>query len=838
MPKLFSDRPPLNAVLQEKAQKIRYSCSPSKCLHSLLSFLPIITWLPKYDWSHSFFGDLSGGLTMAVFSVPQGIALASITGVPPVYGLYTAIFPSFLYIFFGTSKHNALGKPSFDVLFGRSLFQKKMHTQKKRNLPILGGFAVLSLMTHGAIEKVMLRTATSYNATAYVNHTLDELFDRDNDTIITNTTLMQILGNETSFVEEVTMEMWTEGVTPVKQIHVATTIIFLAGIIQVLMGVFRLQYLTSLFSEQVMSGFVVGGGVHVFFAQIGNMLGIELPRRNGPGYLYYPLEKPFLLIFQRIWDLIENLDNVHIPTVSISMSSFLFLVISKEYLAPWFSSAFNYPVPFELLLVRNTRMTSIFMLVIKVVVGITATDYAELSRRHDVKVVGNIPTEFPPPSLPRFDLIRHIGLNAVAIAITAVAIHITVAKVVEKRYKYKINHGQELYALGFVGVLSSFFPVFPVTSGFARSVVGAAVGGSTQLTCLFSSLALLSVILYIGTALKYLPQCILSAMIIFAQKGMFEKFGELKSLWPVFKIDFAIWLMSFFLTVCYDMGEGLLMAIGFAVLTTIIRTQRPKWHFLSRDDETESFKETKKRDLERIQGNVCIFRMDAPLIFTSSDRFTMSVWQCVKKWERCKSESFVTIEQMNSDKSADIFDSKLKAARRRWKRDQKSESRCKLVIDCDGFPYVDYLGLSTLKSVYVDLQAAGVQCYFVVQKSELKRLFRATDFYDVVDEARVFNKVADAVKAAEQNISSLKSAKEVLTALASIATTDTILIDEEDIENEESSEIVGDEGREEEEEARRRAVSEHSEEIMSETSVSIGEARSTASSRNSINSDQ
>lgn len=98
------------------------------------------------------------------------------------------------------------------------------------------------------------------------------------------------------------MEMWTEGVTPVKQIHVATTIIFLAGVIQVkstineygwkinfqvFMGVFRLQYLTSLFSEQVMSGFVVGGGIHVFFAQIGNMLGIELPRRSGPGYLYY-----------------------------------------------------------------------------------------------------------------------------------------------------------------------------------------------------------------------------------------------------------------------------------------------------------------------------------------------------------------------------------------------------------------------------------------------------------------------------------------------------------------------------------------------------------------------
>lgn len=38
-----------------------------------------------------------------------GIAHAGICGVAPVYGLYTAIFPSFSYLFFGNSKHNALG---------------------------------------------------------------------------------------------------------------------------------------------------------------------------------------------------------------------------------------------------------------------------------------------------------------------------------------------------------------------------------------------------------------------------------------------------------------------------------------------------------------------------------------------------------------------------------------------------------------------------------------------------------------------------------------------------------------------------------------------------------
>ncbi|KAK6037586.1 hypothetical protein COOONC_24909 [Cooperia oncophora] len=177
-----------------------------------------------------------------------------------------------------------------------------------------------------------------------------------------------------------------------------------------------------------------------------------------------------------------------------------------------------------------------------------------------------------------------------------------------------------------------------------------------QLTCLFSSLALVLVILYIGPALEYLPKCILSAMIIVSQRAMFAKFAELRELWPVFKVDFTIWVMSMVLTVCFDMGEGLLLATGFAVLTTIIRMQRPKWHFLSRDSESDIFKETKKKHLEFVGGNVCVFRMDAPLIFTSIDRFTTAVWQSVKTFERSKADSFVTIDQMNSANTDDIFE--------------------------------------------------------------------------------------------------------------------------------------------------------------------------------------
>lgn len=49
---------------------------------------------------------------------------------------------------------------------------------------------------------------------------------------------------------------------------------------------------------------------------------------------------------------------------------------------------------------------------------------------------------FPAPSLPRFDLISLIFFDAVSITIIAVAIHLTVVKIVENRYHYKINSCQ------------------------------------------------------------------------------------------------------------------------------------------------------------------------------------------------------------------------------------------------------------------------------------------------------------------------------------------------------------------------------------------------------------
>lgn len=75
---------------------------------NIKSFIPILDWFPNYNkqWLK---GDISAGLTVGVMLIPQGMAYASIAGLPAVYGLYASIVPLIIYAIFGTSRQLAVG---------------------------------------------------------------------------------------------------------------------------------------------------------------------------------------------------------------------------------------------------------------------------------------------------------------------------------------------------------------------------------------------------------------------------------------------------------------------------------------------------------------------------------------------------------------------------------------------------------------------------------------------------------------------------------------------------------------------------------------------------------
>ncbi|KAK0169459.1 hypothetical protein PV327_011556 [Microctonus hyperodae] len=120
-PELFIRRP----VYEQKDLDCIYDYSkPDKSLNQKLKStykefnlnvflkktIPIIDWLPNYDWKKNILSDVVAGFTVAVMHIPQGMAYAMLGNVPPIVGIYMAFFPVFIYMIFGTSRHNSMGK--------------------------------------------------------------------------------------------------------------------------------------------------------------------------------------------------------------------------------------------------------------------------------------------------------------------------------------------------------------------------------------------------------------------------------------------------------------------------------------------------------------------------------------------------------------------------------------------------------------------------------------------------------------------------------------------------------------------------------------------------------
>uniref|UniRef100_A0A8C1VL81 Solute carrier family 26 member 5 n=1 Tax=Cyprinus carpio TaxID=7962 RepID=A0A8C1VL81_CYPCA len=376
-----------------------------------------------------------------------------------------------------------------------------------------------------------------------------------------------------------------------RRVEVVVALTTLVGIIQFVLGLLRFGFLAIYLTEPLVRGFTTAAAVHVSVSQIKYLLGVHTARFNGPLSVVYSLDAVF-----------RNIASTNVVTLIIGLVCTVFLYFIKD-LNERFKKKLPIPIPGEIIVIVSTGISY----------GMV------MSENYGVEVVGNIPTGLLPPKIPDFSVFPNLFPDAFAISVVGFSIAISLAKTFALKHGYSVDGNQELIALGLCNFVSSFFHTFAVTASMSRSLVQESTGGHTEIAGLLASLLVLLVVVAIGFVFQPLPTTVLAAIIMVNLLGMFRQMKDIPALWRTSKIELAIWLVSFFASVLLGLDYGLVVAMGFAILTVIYRTQCPKNALLGQIPDTGLY-----FDAEECSG-IKIFQSNTSIYFANSDLYVSAL---------------------------------------------------------------------------------------------------------------------------------------------------------------------------------------------------------------------
>ncbi len=362
--------------------------------------------------------------------------------------------------------------------------------------------------------------------------------------------------------------------------YIAFTLLlaFFMGLFQLLLGIFRMGFITNLLSKPVISGFTSAAAIIIGLNQLQYLIGAEITKSNR--------------VFEMVFEVFQKLDEIHLPTLLIGAGGIAIIYILKRI------------------------HTAIPGALIAVSVGIMLVIGLDLSQ-NGVAIVEAIPVGLPSFQLPNFSLGRLSELAPLAMTISVVAFmeSYSVAKAIEaKRRNYKVSPNQELIGLGAANLIGSLFQSYPVTGGFSRSAVNEQSGANTPLSSIISAILVALTLLFLTPLFYYLPKAILASVIMVAVANLIN-ISYVKSLWSENKLEFSLLVITFLVTLNFSMVPGIITGVLLSILILLYKSAYPHIAVLGRLEGQSEFRNIRRfKDLE-VWEDKLIVRVDASLTF-------------------------------------------------------------------------------------------------------------------------------------------------------------------------------------------------------------------------------
>ena len=193
---------------------------------------------------------------------------------------------------------------------------------------------------------------------------------------------------------------------------------------------------------------------------------------------------------------------------------------------------------------------------------------------------------------------------------------VSVAQTLATKKRQRIDPNQELIGLGASNIGAAFSGGYPVTGGFARSVVNFDAGAETPAAGAFTAIGLALASLLLTPFIYHLPKATLAATIIVAVLSLVD-FSILKRTWAYSKADFIAVASTIFITLTFGVESGISTGVLLSILIHLYKTSRPHIAIVGQVPGTEHFRNIDRHTVIT-QNNILTLRIDESLYFANA----------------------------------------------------------------------------------------------------------------------------------------------------------------------------------------------------------------------------
>jgi MFS superfamily sulfate permease-like transporter len=235
------------------------------------------------------------------------------------------------------------------------------------------------------------------------------------------------------------------------------------------------------------------------------------------------------------------------------------------------------------------------------------------------EVVGIVPKGLPAFSLPKIDLpgLIHLFPYAAIISLLGFMEAVSIAKAMAAKTGQRLDPNQELIGQGLANLIGALGRSYPTSGSFSRSAVNLQAGAATGFSSVFTSLAVVIMLLFLTPLLYHLPQSVLAAVIMMAVIGLLNVSGFIHS-WKAQKTDGIISIISFACTLWFapHLDKGIMVGVVLSLLVFLYKAMRPKVTLLARYED-EALRCAETHGLKECDY-IALVRFDAPLFFANA----------------------------------------------------------------------------------------------------------------------------------------------------------------------------------------------------------------------------